>query len=1187
MEVKSPTDASQRPANNKLRNGGSMFSRWFAKAPEQSSHASTLVDVFASFISIDRSVDTSEADIALDLLRNAFPEADHAWLARRLQRALKSPASPKSLALYISDKLDNEGIVSLGLQLLLLVEASDRRTRSRSIFVDFMDRLSDQSIGNLILQEMTEGYEGQKELPFTRLIFSAEPDADVILPPESAAYAYRVYQAGQVVLIRNTGIRTLWLSGTALLPGNITRLRSHQRITLPQWALSNSDLAFFLNSKRHNEKRSIFVHQTDNGLIAERSRTRSSTIRIDFSTKVELQLLRPSDITIEGQTLMEDTPIVLSLHDNLTLSNGSKVSLENIRHQAMEAGGRFRLSNEQQSCLVSNEPSIVGKGDLLLSPGLAGKVVLKITYDPATSNGFLEIIQSEREILINGQIVRGQTQLTDGTLIRLSASQAVRCRFSEGLIDEERTVIRELHVDALTHRFNKSTTALDNIDFTVKRGEMLCIMGPSGSGKSTLLETLAGHLKPTRGHVRLNGISLYTHRSRLAPFVTHMPQEEALNPQLTIREHLVHACSIRRPHLSSSEHSRRVDSILSELALQPLANRRVGTRGDKTISGGERGRLNLGLDLGSAAEIFLFDEPISGLSSKDSEHVAETLRGLARDKIVIASLHRPGSSVLSLFDKVLLLDKEGKVAFYGAPDEMFAYFTDACNELRIPSRVKQGSPEKSGADFVFDVLETPLHGMLATNESSSFARRFPPSFWQERLESHRLLESVARGDIPAQTQLGDMPRADDNMPIPVSRARRAKDHVRLFFTHFKRSFYSKFRNRGTFYCTILEAPLLAFLISLTLRASADGSYEFSTGLHIVTYLFLTVTVGMFLGLTNSATEILRDLPVLRRERNYRFGTGLYVAAKFSTLTILALLQCCIYVGIGHFMLEIKGMFVIHWLWMSSAALCGTAMAMLVSTIVKSERAALSSVPLLLVPQLLLAGALVPFDEMNRGLFVGGDKARNKGAEPVPARFMPLRYAFEGVVVSQATENPYERERRRIQHRIDELKEKTIPADPSKEENFLTDEEAERLDILKQGLTYIAGSEAKNADEAAERSREIASTALYGTWEEFHKLEVRPYPPIMSVPSSSSFFQNSRNELLVRRAEIQRSSIDNQVDPDVIGGIPKQSIFYDEYKFWFSKKLSTLTWCKGILFTITFFCLVASTAIVTRWNRKVT
>jgi len=156
---------------------------------------------------------------------------------------------------------------------------------------------------------------------------------------------------------------------------------------------------------------------------------------------------------------------------------------------------------------------------------------------------------------------------------------------------------------------------------------------------------------------------------------------------------------------------------------------------------------------------------------------------------------------------------------------------------------------------------------------------------------------------------------------------------------------------------------------------------------------------MFLGLTNSATEILRDKPILRRERNHRYGTGIYIIAKFKTLSLLAILQSAIYIAIGNYMLEIEGMFLYHWFWMSLTAIVGTAMALLVSSIVKTERAALSAVPLLLVPQLLLAGALVKFEDMNRGLFQGGEKAREEGAEPFPSKLMPLRYAFEGIVMA--------------------------------------------------------------------------------------------------------------------------------------------------------------------------------------------
>lgn len=1181
--MKPPTESKDSKPRISLFKSPQLLRPWTARAPHQHSLLANLVDIFAIFVLLDEKVDTSEAEVALDLLRNAFPDSDHSWLARRLQRALRMPPSSEALAKSLAAELEESQLISLGLQLYLLVNASSQRHRGRLAFLDLFSQLGHINLGQCIADELDGDLSFDSPLPFTRLEFSTSSFADIALDPSCKDYAFRAYQAEQLIILKNTGSSTLWISGTPLQAGNIIRLRHHQRILLPNWTITYNDLNFFLNFQRSQQARPIFIHETDSGLLAERSKTRQSTHRIDFGTQALITQLRQSEITIKDVDLT-DEPTGLPLFHKLTLGSGATVSLESIRQQAIEAGGRFRLSRERQSSLVSNDPSILGKGDLLISPGLAGKVTLRINFDPETSVGELLVIESEHTLLINGHAVRQYAKLTDGTLIRLSASQALRCRFSEGLIDEERTVIRELFLDGVTHQFSKTSTALDNIDFKVQRGEMLCIMGPSGSGKSTLLKSLAGHLKPSRGHIRFNGISLYSHRKRLAPFIIHMPQEDALNPLLTVREHLLHACAIRRPHLSSRQHHRRVDSILAELALQPLADRKVGSPGDKAISGGERGRLNLGLDLGSTAEIFLFDEPISGLSSKDSEHVAESLRSLARDKIVIASLHRPGSSVLNLFDKVLLLDKEGKVAFFGSPKEMQLYFREASLELQIPSRTDLSANEDGGADFVFDVLETPLHGQPAANESSSFARRFPPTFWQERFESHRLIVSVSSGETPIQTQLGDMPRAEDNMPIPLPRPRRLPDIWRLFNTHLKRSLLAKFRNRGTIYCTILEAPLLAVLIALTLRASADGSYAFSSGLHIVTYLFLTVTVGMFLGLTNSATEILRDLPTLRRERNCHYGSCLYITAKCTTLTILALIQCAIYVAIGHYFLEIEAMWFTHWLWMSFTAITGTAIAMFISTIVKSERAALSAIPLLLVPQLLLAGALVPFNEMNRGLFVGGDDARETGAEPVPAMLVPLRYAFEGVVLAQATDNPFDKQHRRIKKKLEALKLKTVPNDENDDSAYLTDDEAERIKILATGLTRLFAAEALSQKEAAALTKKIADTSLYGSMEELKKVQI--YPDTEEATPCQEFFQNSRTDLLVLRGEIQRTATDNQQDPNVIGGHPKRSIFLDEWKFWFGYKVSSSHICKLVLFSVSITCLIFSTLIVSRWSRKV-
>ena len=1164
-----------------------MLRRWLAPTPKSIEHVGTLVDIFASFVALDGSVDAAEAEVALDLLRHAYPEADHGWLARRLQRAFRSPSSTQALADQITQSMDAKSITSLGLQLYLLVDSSTSKNRGQQAFMDLLILIGKADLGMVICDEMNDHYHEEELLPFTRVIFSRNEDADVIIPPQAAHHAFRLYRNDQIVILRNTGQHTLWVGGTAILSGQILRLRSHQRLSMPEWTLSADDLNFFLTCKQQKESRSLFVHETSQGLIAERSRSRQSSMMLKFDTKVILSVIRPSDISVEGHPhTAGSTPTEIFLHQNLILSDGKKASLEHLRKQAMEAGGRFKLDQNEQTVMASNDPTVLKKGDLLLSPGLAGKVILKIKFNPKTSIGQLEIIEAERGVFVKQQLIRQICELSDGVLIRLSASQGIRCRFTDGFIDEERTVIRELRLDGVSHEFNKGETALDNIDLSVSRGEMLCIIGPSGCGKSTLLSSVAGQRKPTRGHIRLNGISLYIHRDRLVPFITYMPQEEALNANLTVREHISHACSIRRPQISRQEQSKRVDGILAELALQPLAHRKVGSPGDKSISGGERGRLNLGLDLGSAAEILLFDEPISGLSSKDSEHVAETLKSTAQDKIVIASLHRPGSSVLSLFDKVLLLDKGGRIAFFGTSDEMFEYFKHACLELQIPIRRRHNLEQDSAADFVFDVLETPLHNLTQSN-NTDYARRFPPRFWQERFESHRLLESVASGELPAQTQIGDTPRADDNMPIPISRKRSIKDGIILFQTHMRRSILSKFRNKGTLYSTILEAPLLAFLIGLTLRASDEGPYEFGASTNLIEYLFLSVTVGMFLGLTNSATEILRDKPVLRRERNHRYGTGIYVVAKFNTLALLAVIQSGIYIAIGNHMLEIEGMFLYHWFWMSLTAVVGTAMALLISSIVSTERAALSAVPLLLVPQLLLAGALVKFEDMNRGLFQGGEQAREEGAEPFPSKLMPLRYAFEGIIITQGSRNWYTRHTNMLFYHRDLLKDQV---DPDTGKSSLTADQEERLKILTLAIQRADAAEAPDRAAAKTLTNKIVRIGLKGTMQELENLPVRDDENIH--PPCQSYYRNEKLANVTKITNSTRASNalkrdENNLEEGQESIATTNSVFLDEWKFWFGKKVSTLKWCLSILAVITSTCLILSILIITKWNRKVT
>ncbi len=1086
-----------------------------ALRPGADAHVGVLVDAFAAFATLDDELSSLEADLILDMLRSAFPEVDHGWLGRRLQRAVRNPQPLQALAVELKDGFDDAGKLALGLQLFTLVDAAGRSERNRTSFEIFMRRLGRPDYGVAILREMRGdgGDPADWELPFERLVFGRD-GADVLLPPAAGDHEFRVYRAGDLILVRNTGISALWIRGRSVETGSFLRMRERQPLVVPGWTLSYEDLMFFLDVKRTGNSPTIYLESGGTGLTAERTRGRQSALRVRFGLHAEVEALRDTELHAGSRGPLKKGEIVICRnHERLGDASGFSLSINELRRKATQKGRRFRLAGDRQEYLVSNDASALAPGDLLLGPKLSPKAVLFIRYDAQRAEGELVVRESHGPILVDGVPVRQTAPLRDGSLIRLSGSQSVRCRFSEGFLDEERTLIESLQVEDLIHDFGPEARALDHVNFEVKRGEMLCIIGPSGSGKSTLLSVLSGQREPTRGKVKLNGIPLYERREHLVPFIAHMPQEEALNPQLTVREHLRHAVTIRRPALSLAEHERRVDSMLAELGLQSIARRRVGSPGEKTISGGERSRLNLGVDLGSRAEVFLFDEPISGLSSKDSEHVAETLRSLAREKIVIASLHRPGAPVLRLFDKVLLLDSGGRLAYFGTPAGMVGYFRDACEELSI-SHPSVTAKSPLGADFVFDVLETPLSS-IGGGSNTGAARRFPPSFWQERFESVDLMQSLQPGSGPVSKH-GESGEGE-RLPVPPKPSRRLHAVLAVFATHFLRSLLSKYRTRGTIYSTCLEAPLLAALVAITLRSSPEGPYQFATALHIPAYLFLSATVAMFLGLTNSATEVLRDRPILRRERNCQPGASSYVIAKFAALGLVAAIQCLAYLVVGNYFLDIDGMLPYLWLWMTLTAWTGTAMALVVSSIVKTERAALTAVPLLLVPQMLLAGALVPYREMNRGLFEDASSIRDRGGVPVPAGIMPLRYAYEAMIVAQATRNPFEEERLRLQRRIDKARASATP---------LTAGQVERFELVKEGLRRLLASGATSPEEAKNLVGRIRRTAMSGSRIEVETMKIWPEND-REVRPASEFFVNERIDLLVREAETFRNDYRDQ------------------------------------------------------------
>ncbi|MFP6872176.1 MAG: ATP-binding cassette domain-containing protein [Verrucomicrobiales bacterium] len=731
----------------------------------------------------------------------------------------------------------------------------------------------------------------------------------------------------------------------------------------------------------------------------------------------------------------------------------------------------------------------------------------------------------------------------------------------EHVIEGQRALISRLDVVDLNHIFAAGEIALGNVNLSARRGEMICIIGSSGCGKSTLIRALAGHLQPTRGQVLINGHSLYRNLSSIQQYVSYIPQEDTFDPLLSVEENIDCASAIRCPHLSFAERRKRADSRLVELGLSECRHRLAGNAQNKLLSGGERKRLNAGLDMISIAGVYLFDEPTSGLSSKDSEHIMEIICSLSRNKITFVSIHQPSSRLFHLFHKALLLDKGGKVAFFGPPAEMLDYFNKAhageTSPLPVNATLTQLKDAPQQPDFIFDVLEAPLrdsNGKIVYGQDSrghyTPTRRFPPDFWANRFQEHQESKREPSGSRKPVTQ---------TLPPPPKRG--IKETLLHFTTHIKRAFLSKLRNRANLITTLLEAPALACLIATTLRYSEDEQYTFASASHIPSYLFLTLVVALFLGLTNSADEIIRDRGMLTRERGHGIRVRQYISGKFITLAVFALLQCFIYLVIGNAILEIREMFWTYLGWMLITALTGVAIGMFISSMVHDSKTALNIIPLVLIPQIILGGALIKYEEMNRNLDIVFSirkwLAKNEEDQPekpsvlkVPliCELMPLRWSYESLVITQDTLNPLTRMVSEI-----ETEKKLLLVKPDHNNDGIADldaKELEKLNNLKDAQAIIFSLEAGNYRDIKRHLDKIQRDLRSGNFnpEDIH------LPPASDTVSSMDAYQNQRIRDLVAKAEIETE------DYRLYEGNPgrkRPNVFFGRNKIYFGMEIPTL------------------------------
>ncbi len=529
----------------------------------------------------------------------------------------------------------------------------------------------------------------------------------------------------------------------------------------------------------------------------------------------------------------------------------------------------------------------------------------------------------------------------------------------------------------INFRFPNSDNGMHDLSFNLHNGELLAIMGGSGTGKTTLLSLLNGSIKPQGGSITINGHDISEPAAK--DLIGFVPQDDLLIEELTVYQNLWYTAKLCFEGMSAEDIDKRVMKTLKDLGLDAAKDLKAGSAINKYISGGQRKRLNIALELIREPAVLFLDEPTSGLSSADTEKVINLLKELTfKGKLIIVNIHQPSSDVYKLFDRLWLLDKGGYPVFDGNPIDAITYFKKAANyadaETSACPTCGNVNPE-----IVLNIIDEKA---LSNTGEPSDERKTTPQEWHEiYLENREKMEAPAVSDVPPSDQ-------------------RKPGKLKQFAIFLRRNIKTKITNIQYLCITLLVAPVLAIICAFLTRYAPPEGYTVMNNKNLVSYFFMAVIVATFIGMSGSAEEIIKDRALLKRERFLNLSYGSYIWSKIVYMAGVSLIQAFLFIIIGNAIMGLHGLFWTWWLILFITAFLASLTGLLLSQCLNSVVAIYISIPLLLIPQILLCGLVVSFSDLT-------PKSKT-GNVPIIGDLIPSRWSFEALAVTSFTDNKYER-----------------------------------------------------------------------------------------------------------------------------------------------------------------------------------
>ena len=668
-----------------------------------------------------------------------------------------------------------------------------------------------------------------------------------------------------ITVIEDSNIRTI----------NLTSLNK-QKISFGRGEDNDIVLLSPLVSVNHgyfelsNNKISVVDNQSTNGIFVNNNKIAASPLKDGDSIKID----DPVDPLNRGVIF------ILSTNDKVT--SWQQIDLE--KKQVITIG------RDSSSDIVINHISVSLKHATITEKN--HKFIIK---DNNSTNG----------IMINGELLTGEISLKERDVILIANAKLIFYKnnilyqtYDSGVSLKAADITKTVKVKG------KKKDISQHVSLSIKPGQFVAFVGGSGAGKSTFMNCISGVSRPTSGKVYVNGNDLFKNYAVLKNIIGYVPQQDIVFTDLTLKDMLKYAAELRMPDDATEEEKKnRIKAVLETVELTGKEDVMI-----KNLSGGQRKRASIAVELIADPKLFFLDEPTSGLDPGTERSIMKTLRKMADSgKTIILVTHTTLN--LHLCDKIAFFGTEGRLCFSGAPNEALSFF--------------------NVTDFV------DIYTLL--NEDTKT--------WYDKFNNSEYKDHITKEDSGKTTK-----------------EKNKKSFTKQFLTLSKRYAKTIINNKQQLLLLLAQAPIIAYLLSLVVTDNLFNSYD-----EAKTLLFAMASASIWLGLLNSIQEICKERVILQKEYMANLKLSAYLGSKMLIQCLLGLIQAVLLVTTFSLLVEVPSTGVVTSWYLETTVVCFTtiisasSLGLVVSSLSKNSSVAMSFAPLLLVPQLLFSGMLFPLE----------------------------------------------------------------------------------------------------------------------------------------------------------------------------------------------------------------------------------